>query len=411
MTHPPPTTSQRASKIGLVLPGGGARAAYQVGVLRALADLMPPRAVNPFPVITGTSAGAINATELAIHAERFRIGTLNLERVWRDFHVGQVFRADTLSMFRGSMHWLLAMISAGWLLPPPKSVFDNHPLRELLQHNFDFNRINHSIENGYLQALAISAAGYSTARSVTYFQGLSDEDAWQRIRRCGIHTTITLEHLMASVAVPFLFPPVLLDNEYFGDGSMRQATPFSAAIHLGAERLLVIGTRNESRTERRQAPRNPSFGQIFGYMLDALFSDGLYSDLERLNQVNEILRHVGPVKTEKETLMPIDLLILSPSRDLGEIAREHTDAIPRSLRTLLRTMGAMNPGGGQLMSYLMFEGSYTRELIALGYSDAMSRDAELLAFVSGDPLHPSAKGAQKAVAEEGEKSELKADSG
>jgi NTE family protein len=381
MTETPTST---ASTTGLVLPGGGARAAYQVGVLRALADLLPPRSANPFPVIAGTSAGAINATEIAIHAERFRIATVNLERVWRNFQVGQVFRSDIASMFRGGMHWFLAMISGGWLLPPPRSVFDNHPLRELLQVNFDFAGIERSLNAGHLRALTIAAAGYSSSRSVSFFEATEDCEAWHRMRRSGERTKITLDHLMASVAVPFLFPPVMMGEEFFGDGSMRQATPFSSAIHLGAEKLLVIGTRNDVRLERRQTPRSPSFGQIFGYMLDALFSDGLYSDLERLNQINDLLRHTGPVRTTHGVLKPVDLLLIMPSRDLSSIARAHAGDLPRTLRVLLRTMGAMNPAGGELMSYLMFQGSFTRELIALGYQDAMNRSHEILAFLGAD---------------------------
>jgi NTE family protein len=373
-------------QVGLVLPGGGARAAYQVGVLRALADLMPARSPNPFPVIAGTSAGAINATELAIHAERFRIAALNLERVWRNFEVAQVFRADIVSMMRGGMHWMLAALSGGWLLPPPKSMFDNQPLRELLHANFDLDGIGRSIQAGHLKALAIAAAGYSTARSVSFFEGASDCQPWYRVRRSGEPTKITLDHLMASVAVPFLFPPVAMGDEFYGDGSMRQATPFSAAIHLGANRLLVIGTRNDARIERRKAPRNPSFGQIFGYMLDALFSDGLYSDLERLNQVNDLLRHTGPVRTANGVLRPVDLLVILPSRDLSEIARVHANSLPRTLRVLLRTMGAMNTGGSALMSYLMFQGSFTRDLITLGYHDAMDRSGEIMAFLGGEQV-------------------------
>ena len=371
---------------GLVLPGGGARAAYQVGVLRAIADLLPARAPIPFAVIAGTSAGAINATELAIHAERFRIAAVNLERVWRNFQVSQVFRADVGSMLKSSMRWMLAMTFGGWLMPPPKSLFDNHPLRELLNTNFDFDGIARSLASGHLQALTISAAGYSSARSVSYYQALPDRQPWYRVRRCGEPVSINLDHLMASVAVPFLFPPVLIGNEYFGDGSMRQATPFSSAIHLGAERLLVIGTRNEVRTDRRQVPRSPSFGQIFGFMLDALFSDGLYSDLERINQINDLLRYTGPVRTAQSVLKPVDLLVILPSRDISEIARQHADGLPRTLRVLLRTMGAMNPAGGELMSYLMFQGSFTREVIALGYKDAMDRSGEIVAFLGGEPV-------------------------
>jgi NTE family protein len=381
--------------IGLVLPGGGARAAYQVGVVRAISDLMPARSPNPFAVIAGTSAGAINATALAIHAERFRLAAVNLERVWRNFAVNQVFRADFVSMMRGSLHWFLAMVSGGWLLPPPKSLFDNHPLRELLHANFDLDGIGRSITSGHLKALAIAAAGYSTARSVSFFEGTEECRSWYRVRRCGEATKISLDHLMASVAVPFLFPPVVMGDEYFGDGAMRQATPFSSAIHLGADRLLVVGTRNEVRTERRKIPRSPSFGQIFGFMLDALFSDGLYSDLERLNQINDLLRHTGPLRTPNGTLRMVDLLVILPSEDISVIARKHTDALPRSLRVLLRTMGAMNTGGGELMSYLMFESRFTRELIALGYKDAMERSGEIVAFLGGD--HVQSSGATMAM--------------
>jgi len=366
---------------GLVLPGGGARAAYQVGVLRAIADLLPARAAIPFPVVTGVSAGALNATELAIHAGRFRIATGNLERVWRNFQVNQVFRSSTLNMIQGGFRWLTAMLSAGWLMSPPKSLLDNEPLRQLLTDNFDCNCIRRSIEQGHLRALAIAAASYKDARAVTFFEAGSDCREWQAGRRSGVATKITLDHLMASTAVPFLFPPVMLNGEHFGDGSMRQATPFSAAIHLGADRLLVIGARNDAIRETRRGGVSPSFGQIFGYMLDALFSDGLYSDLDRLRQINEVLRQTGPLRVNDVELKPVELLAILPSRDLSAIAREHVNGLPRTLRALLRSMNAMDHGGGELMSYLMFQGSYTRELIALGYQDAMQRSEEIKTFL------------------------------
>lgn len=172
-----------APKVGLVLPGGGARAAYQVGVLRAVADLLPARSVNPFPVVTGTSAGAVNATAIAVHADRFRVAIGNLERVWRNFQVGQVFRADTGTMLRSVVHWMLAMMSGGWLLPPPRSLFDNSPLRELLKGQFDFKRIRHSIESGHLDALAMAAAGYDSARSVSFYESKPGCEPWSRMRR------------------------------------------------------------------------------------------------------------------------------------------------------------------------------------------------------------------------------------
>ena len=375
--------SAAPTKVGLVLPGGGARAAYQVGVLRAIADLLPARASNPFPIVTGTSAGAVNATAIAVHAHRFRVAIGNLERVWRNFQVEQVFRTDTASMLRSGLHWILAVMSGGWLLPPPKSLFDNSPLRELLRAQFDFANVRRSIDAGHLEALAMSAAGYVSARSVAFYEAKADLQPWVRRRRAGAPTQLTLDHLLASVAVPFLFPPVLMDEEYYGAGAMRESHPFSAAIHLGAERLLVIGTRNESRAPSAVQPLPPTFGQIFGYMLDSLFSDGMYSDLERLTQLNEIVAKVGPINVEGTRISRIDMFVISPSRDLSEIARHHVGSLPRPLRTLLRTMGALNTGGGQLMSYLLFQDSYTRELIALGYQDAMKRSEDLLAFLGG----------------------------
>lgn len=393
--------------LGLVLPGGGARAAYQVGVLRAIADLLPPRAANPFPVISGTSAGAVNATAIAIDAARFRGAIGKLERVWRDFQVGQVYRSDAPTMWRAGLHWAIALASAGWLLPPPKALFDNTPLRALLKQHFDFHAIEESIAQGNLQALALSAAGYSSARSVSYFHCKPGLKPWVRARRSGEQAKIDLDHLMASVAVPFLFAPVRMGDEYFGDGSMRQSTPFSAAIHLGADRLLVIGTRNEAQVlpSATAMPTAPSFGQIFGYMLDALFVDGLYSDLERLTQINTIVKAIGPVEVDGVKLKFIDMMVLLPSRDLSEIARKHANSLPRALRVLLRTMGALNRAGGQLMSYLMFQDSYTRELIALGYQDAMKRSDDLLAFIGGAPTNVTATGAFRRLSREKERAQ------
>ena len=296
------------------------------------------------------------------------------------------FAPTPVRVLRSGVHWVLAMLSGGWLLPPPRSLFDNSPLRELLRGQFDFAGIRRSIEAGHLDAIAMSAAGYMTGRSVSFYESREGCEPWSRMRRTGEPASLSLDHVMASVAVPFLFPPVSLGDEYYGDGAMREANPFSAAIHLGAHRLLVVGTRNENRPQTPLPPMCPTFGQIFGYMLDALFSDGLYADLERLTQINHIVERVGPLASVGENnvqLRRIDILVIMPSRDLSEIARQHTAALPRALRNLLRTMGALNAGGGQLMSYLMFQDSYTRELIALGYQDAMKRSDDLLAFLGG----------------------------
>lgn len=379
----PPGSSGR---LGLVLPGGGARAAYQVGVLRAIADLLPARACNPFPVVAGTSAGAVNAIAIAVYAERFRVAVGNLERVWRNFQVNQVFKSDSVSLLRSMLHWGLAMFTGGLLLSPPKSLLDNSPLRELLGAQFDFERIGRAIDAGQLDAVTIAAAGYSSARSVSFFQGRHDITSWRRLRRAGEPTQLSLDHIMASVAVPFLFPPVLMEGEYFGDGSMRQANPFSPVIHLGADRLLVIATRNDAHAVAQNARGIPTFGQIFGYMLDALFTDGVYSDVERLTQINRLVEQGITVTADGTPLKKIELMAVVPSRDLSEIARHHTGSLPRGLRALLRAMGATHSGGGQLMSYLLFQDSFTRELMALGYQDAMRCSEQLLDFINGGTI-------------------------
>jgi NTE family protein len=381
-------TASRAlgPRIALVLPGGGARSAWQVGVVKAIAGWYPAGAVLPFPVLCGTSAGAINATVLGAHADDFGRGAAELARVWAGFRVGEVFRAGTLDMLRSGLHLALALVSGGWLLPVPRALLDNAPLRALLARNIDFARLRRTIAGGLPDSLAISATSLTRGESVAFIETSRPFAGWDRAGRRGTAARIGLDHLMASSAVPFLFPPVSLGDEYYGDGAMREANPFSAAIHLGAHRLLVVGTRNENRPQTPLPPVCPTFGQIFGYMLDALFSDGLYADLERLTQINHIVERVGPLAGVGENsvqLKRVDIMVIMPSRDLSEIARQHTAALPRALRNLLRTMGALNAGGGQLMSYLMFQDSYTRELIALGYQDAMKRSDDLLAFLGG----------------------------
>lgn len=376
-------------KMGLVLPGGGARCAYQVGVLKAVAELMPPRAVNPFAVISGTSAGAINSVVLATRAKSFRNAIADMELVWGHFRSEQVFKSDAWTMFCTSLRWLGALVSGGVLVKPPKSLLDNAPLRELLQQNVRMNYIDRSLERGYLDAIAVTAAGYDSARSVTFFQSREDILEWERVRRKGKQNRITLDHLMASVAVPMVFPPVQLGKEFFGDGAMRQATPLSPAVRLGADRILVIGVRNEDEAPLKGSdPQSPNFGRIAGYMLDALFMDGLSADLERLTRLNTIIANVPEkvVENEGERLRFIEAYVILPSEDIRDIAGQHMHELPWPVRMLLRGIGAMNTGGRQLLSYLLFESGYTRHLIDLGYRDAMANKEDLLAFMQGEDL-------------------------
>jgi len=376
-------------KVGLVLPGGGARGAYQVGVLKALAELMPPRSSNPFSVISGTSAGAINSVVLASRAKMFRAAVADMELVWSHFHSAQVFKSDAWTMFKTSMRWLGAIVTGGVLVKPPRSLLDNEPLRDLLYQNVRMDAIQRSIDQGHLDAVAVTAAGYDSARSFTFFQGQDYFLPWDRVRRKGRRRNLDLDHLMASVAVPMVFPPVRIGYEYYGDGAMRQATPLSPAVRLGAERILVIGVRNETPDPvSDKEPESPNLGRIAGYMLDALFMDGLSADMERLTRLNTIIEKAPAkvIENEGEQLRFIEAFVMLPSDDVREIAGRHVGELPWPVRLLLRGVGALNPGGRQLLSYLLFESGYTRELIDLGYRDAMDAKEELLAFMHGEDM-------------------------
>jgi NTE family protein len=364
---------------GLVLTGGGARAAYQVGVLKAIAELGPRGGRCPFPVITGTSAGAVSAIVLASHAAHFRRAVLAIEGVWRNFEVSQVIRDDGLSMLRAGLHWLMALLTGGWLVPPPHAVFDNAPLWALLRRHLDFERIPRSLQSGHLRAVAVCATSYSDADSVAFYQGPPQCEPWRRAFRKGLPVELTLEHLMASMAIPFLFRPVRIGDQYYGDGAMRQTAPLSAALHLGADRLLVVGVREpQGAAPVPGTNAEPTFGQMFGFMLDTLFMDQIVADIERLNSMNDGAD--APNGVDRRT-RHIESLVITPSQEIGGIARKHRRELPFTLRALLRTLGANDTGGQQLMSYMLFEKAFTRELIALGHADGLSRGAELREFL------------------------------
>ncbi len=369
-----------------MLPGGGARGAFQVGVLKALAELLPRDSANPFDIISGTSAGAVNSVVLASRAHQFRSAIAELEQVWGHFRCHHVYRTDHLTMLKSSLHWLTSIILGGWLVGAPRSLLDNSPLGDLLSRTMHFPRVQDAIDAGHLDALAITAAGYATARSTSFYEARAEQKDWQRTRRLGKRTDLHLDHLMASIAVPMIFPPVRIGNEYFGDGAMRQATPLSPAVHLGADRILVIGIRDEVggvEPTEKQAP--PSFAQIAGYMLDTLFMDGLYTDLERITRINELIDAI-PVGDSTITIpqfRPIDTMLIVPSEDLREIAHRHRNELPFAIRALLRGVGGNNPGENRLLSFLLFEKAYTRELINLGYRDAMNVKDELVDFATG----------------------------
>jgi NTE family protein len=380
-----------ATRKALVLPGAGARGAYQVGVLKAVADLLPADAPCPFKVLSGTSAGSINAAVLASRAGNFVHAVKEMEQVWAGFEVGQVYRADALSMLKSSLHWLVAIVFGGLGGRNPISLLDPSPLEALLKRNIRFYRIDRAIRSGLIDALAVTASAYSSARSVTFYQCHRPPRSWSRRRRIGQPTEVRVEHLMASAAVPFIFPAVRIGTEYFGDGSMRHRAPLSAPIHLGADRLLVIGVRDEHPEPvplPGTEPGPPSLAHLAGYMLDSLFMDGLYSDLERVTRINLLLEQLGTaaLKDPIAHLRKIDSLVVLPSRDLRDIAGKHARELPLPLRLLLKGVGATSRDGRQLVSYLLFESGFTRELIDLGYRDGLERRDELQAFLFDEPM-------------------------
>ena len=373
------------SKVGLILAGGGARAAYQVGVLKAIAEMLPPGCPNPFPILSGTSAGAINATTLAIYATRFHEGVRRLVYVWQNFHVDQVFRADAPGVLANGLRWFAAMVAAGLGRRNPHALLDRAPLRRLLYRTMPFARIQESIDAGALHALSVSASGYSSGQSVSFFQGAPSLAMWKRARRVGSAANITLDHLMASSAIPFVFAAVKINREYFGDGSMRQMAPISSALHLGADRVLVVGVRQEatSTAVRDETAEYPSIAQIAGHVLNSIFLDSLEADLERLQRINKTISLIPAhhLRESGVTLRNVDVLVISPSEDLEKIAARHAHHLPRSIRFLLRGLGAFNRNGSNLISYLLFEKPYCRELINLGYQDATRRKEEILRFL------------------------------
>ena len=381
---------------GLILSGGGARAAYQVGVLDAIAQLRRTHHAgrdNPFPVICGTSSGAINAAALACGADDFDASVDGLTEVWRNFHVQQVYQADVRAMVGAGLRWL-ATLSLGWMMTRqsmhPRSLLNNAPLDQLLRKRIPLERLPGLLRSGHLQALAITASSYTHGEHVTFYDSRHPITPWTRTQRVAQRGPLTHAHLLASSAIPFVFPAVALSGPhgpaYFGDGAMRQLAPLAPAIHLGADRILVIGSGRLLEPPPLQAPSpaEPSLAHIAGHALNSIFLDSLSVDLERLQRINQTVALIPPELRRKTHLKPVELLLITPSERLDEIAAKHRRTLPHTVQNLLGILGARNgsstPQGNALLSYLLFEAEFTRELMALGHADALAQREEILRF-------------------------------
>ncbi len=361
--------------------GGGARAAYQVGVLRAIVDMRAKNSPSPFDIISGTSAGAINAVSLACVAGNFQLAVLRINHVWRNFEINQVFRGDMRGIFSTLFKWLKVRLFGGADNVNPLYLLDRSPLRKLLNKYLDFSDIQKCIDNQHIHALSITASGYSSGQSVTFYQADHKIEGWVRSRRVGCREDITLEHLMASSAIPLMFAPVRINREYFGDGSMRQMAPLSATLHLGADRILIIGNRDEQiePAERDENIEKPSLSQIAGHVMNSIFLDSLEADIERLERINKTVSLIPDniLKQKEIGLRKVESLLISPSEDLGDMAQPYIKKLPFTLRLLLGNVGSKKDQGSSLVSYLMFQKKYCRSLIRLGYKDAMAKRVQI----------------------------------
>ena len=371
------------TKSALVLTGGGARAAYQVGVLSAIAKFIPRNHATPFPILCGTSAGAINSTALACYASCFQLGVKKLEWIWKNFEIAKVYHCDPMRVYGHISHGMLASFQADYANQYSHSLLNNAPLRNLLRTLIDFKRIDKNILQGNLSALCVTASSYSNGDSISFYQGHDDISPWSRVKRKGKKCQFNTEHLMASAAIPMVFPSIKIKHQYFGDGSVHQLSPLSPAIHLGAKRIFVIGVEQPKESTYKQlTPHPPTTATIAGHLLDSIFTDTMHSDIERMTRINATLKLIPESQRQENLgLQHIDSFVLNPSHNFNEIASNYYHELPLSIRLLLRSSGMRSDSDSSILSYLLFNKNFCTELIKLGFEDAMKKEKEIRAFL------------------------------
>jgi NTE family protein len=370
-----------AVNVGLVLSGGGARAAYQVGAIRAVTEILAQK-TSPFSIMTGVSAGAINSTALAIGADDFAAATELLADTWMSLTPERVYRTDVPSLTGLGVRWLKDLTTGG-VLGKSRATYllDTAPLHELLHAALDTNRLRLHFASGVLRGAAVSVTNYLTGTTVTFYDGDPSIKPWVRHGRIAVREAIGVDHVFASAAIPIFFPPVRVDGKLYGDGGVRMTAPISPAIHLGADKIVAIGIRYFRSAEQTLAMNRDitaesiSVAQIAGVLLNAVFLDSLDNDMERLERVNRTLGFISEENRRKnpDVLRRIPALTLRPSQDLGRLAGDQYDKFPATLRHLLRGIGATGDSGWDLLSYVAFQPGYVGQLIDLGYKDTMAQ--------------------------------------
>ncbi len=402
--------------VGLVMTGGGARGAYQAGVLKRIGELKRVRTKgNPFPIIGGASAGAINGAGLATGCDDFALVTQLIAEAWATLKPSEIFHCGLLSQAQNSLTWMLDL-SFGAILGGghARSLLDATPLRGFLRRHLDCDRIQENIKRGNLYALAISATNYNSGKSYLFIQGKRGHPMWKRVRVVTVATKITVDHVCASTAIPMVFQPVKLKtprgSAFFGDGCLRLQQPLSPVIRLGAEKVFAIGVRcgNRERQEESTDERNPSLAQVLGVLLNVMFLDHLATDIEHLEHLNQLLNdgHINQLGIEgHEKIRPLRTLIITPSVNLSDLAGQHQRDMPALIHYFVSSLGRDAASSADLMSYLLFTPSYTQDLIQIGYLDANERIEEIEQFLyssnEGDAERPLASGTEGNVPKAG----------
>ncbi|RMH37942.1 MAG: patatin-like phospholipase family protein [Gammaproteobacteria bacterium] len=379
-----PHRNHNKKKIGLVLTGGGAKAAFQVGVLAGISEILGQPQTTPFHIISGASAGAINGTILAAFADRFDYGVARLVETWGNFHVQQIYETHFTSLMRNTGRWLGHFLRSPGRPVKPISLLNNQPLAELLSCTVPFEQIQKNITQGVLTAVSVTAFGYSSGESISFFQATESQESWKRYRRAGVRSYLGIRHLLASSAIPVVFPAQRIHREYFGDGSIGFLSPISPALHLGADKIVVITTDPPEQVEnwRHKPIHYPSFAQIGARLLDSIFTDSLASDLERLERINQTLSHIkgGFFSRHKVPLRHVDYLKFEPEINIAELANKAFDALPSLLKFFLRRAGMDRHHGGEILAFLVFEDVFTRVLIDHGKQQAYAQKDQILNF-------------------------------